>query len=104
MNSDETWKNKVYTLLGFAAKSGVMLSGTFSIKRAMKEDSLELLLFSEECSEKTIASFLYRSDIDHLILGPSERMSKTAGVKNRHVFAIKKGKLAENMIKEISRR
>lgn len=104
MNSDEAWKSKIYTLLGFAAKSGVLLSGTFAIKRAMKEDALELLLFSEECSEKTIASFLYRSDIPHIVLGSSEQMSKTTGVKNRHVFAVKKGKLAENMIKEISRR
>ncbi|HZK09544.1 MAG TPA: hypothetical protein VFD08_00615 [Clostridia bacterium] len=104
MNSDKNWENKTYTLLGFAAKSGVLVSGTFAIKRALKEDSLGLLLFSEECSNKTIASFLYHSDIDHIILGPSERMSKTTGVKNRHVFAVKKGKLAENMIKEISRR
>lgn len=104
MNSKQVWKNKVYSLLGFAARSKALVSGSFAVKRALGEDSLELLLFSEECSEKTIASFLFSRDIEHIVLGPSERMSKLTGVEDRHVFGIKKGKLAEAMIKEISRR
>ncbi len=104
MNSEELWKTKIYSFMGFAAKSGKIVSGSFATKKALGEGSLELLLFSEECSKKTIADFLFPGNVEGLVLGPSEKMSKTIGVSDRHVFGVKKGKLAEAMIKEISRR
>lgn len=104
MNSEKIWKNKVLTLMGFSARAGDLVTGSFAVDRALKEGKIELLLFSEECSKKTIASFLHKQDIEHLVLTDSETMSRLTGVKDRHVFAIKKGKLAEAIIKEISRR
>ncbi|NLY72277.1 MAG: hypothetical protein GX079_01110 [Tissierellia bacterium] len=104
MNSGEVWKTKVLSLLGFAAKSGNLVTGSFAVDRALKEGSIDLLLFSEETSKKTIASFLHQRDLPSAVLTDSATMSKLTGVSNRHVFAVKRGKLAEAMIKEISRR
>ena len=104
MNCDEALKAKLLTLMGFAKRAGILISGSFAVEKALSKDQVGLLLFSEECSEKTIQSLRHHHPVPYVVLCSSQLMSQKTGLENRHVFAIKKGMIADNMIKEIANR
>lgn len=102
MSLDEALKNKLLTLMGFAQRSGQLISGSYAVENALSKERVGLLLFSEECSPKTIQSLRHHHPVPYVVLCSSQQMSQKTGLENRHVFAVKKGQMAENMIKEIA--
>lgn len=49
--------NKIYSLLGLAARSGNVVSGEFAVEKAVKSGSAVLVIVSEDASDNTVKMF-----------------------------------------------
>ena len=55
-------RNRVFQMLGIAAKSGNVVSGEFSTEKAVKTGHAYLVIVSEEASENTNKMFVNMTD------------------------------------------
>lgn len=94
--------NKVYGLLGLAARARKVVSGTDACIQEIKKNGIKLLIVAEDASEKTKKNFQFyckNSGIPIYIFGNIEELSKTIGKSNKAIIGIKE----ENFSKEIVR-
>lgn len=96
--------NKVYGLLGISTKAGKLVSGTDLVLEEMKKNKVSLVIIASDASEKTIKNMIYyceKYNIDNLIYGTIDEISKSIGKHNKAIIAIEDANLAEAIKKEI---
>lgn len=97
---------KVISYLGFAKKSGNLLTGINTCSFAMAKGKVKLMILAEDISEnsrKKIMKEIRKYGVKHIEYGNSEELSHAVGVSGRNVFAICDKGFAEAITKEIER-
>lgn len=96
-------KSKLFGMLGLAAKAGKIVSGEFSVEKAVKERSACLVILAEDASENTKKHFgdmcSYRK-IPILFFGTKEELGSCIGKSFRANIAITDQGFAESIIKK----
>ena len=81
--------DKVYGILGIAAKAGKIISGFDSIQESAKKRQVNLIIVAKEASEKTQKEIRFICDkygIPLIIFGSIEENSHAIGKKNRAII------------------
>ena len=98
-------RNRVFQMLGIAAKSGNVVSGEFSTEKAVKTGHAYLVIVSEEASENTNKMFTNMTDfyeVPMYVFGTKEELGRCIGKEFRASLAITDENLAnavENKLK-----
>ena len=104
---------KVISYLGFAKKSGNLLTGVNTCSFAMAKGKVKLMILAEDISENSrkkimkeirkIQANIWSLTVNHIEYGNSEELSHAVGASGRNVFAICDKGFAEAITKEIER-
>ena len=84
-------KRKVISYLGFAKKSGNLVSGVNTCTFTMAKKKAKLIILAEdisEHSEKKIMKEIRKYGVDHVKYGTGEELSHAVGTTGRSVFAV----------------
>ena len=98
-------RNRVFQMLGIAAKSGNVVSGEFSTEKAVKTGHAYLVIVSEEASANTNKMFTNMTDfyeVPMYVFGTKEELGRCIGREFRASLAITDENLAnavENKLK-----
>ena len=97
-------RNRVFQMLGIAAKSGSVVSGEFSTEKAVKTGCAYLVIVSEEASANTNKMFtnmtsFYEVPLYHF--GTKEELGKCIGKEFRASLAITDENLANAVVKKL---
>ena len=98
-------RNRVFQMLGIAAKSGNVVSGEFSTEKAVKSGHAYLVIVSEEASANTNKMFSNMTDfyeVPMYVFGSKEELGRCIGKQFRASLAITDENLAnavENKLK-----
>jgi len=96
-------KDKIFTMLGFAQKSGNLVTGENTVEIYLKKGKVSLLIISEDASENTKKKFTNMCNslgIQCVIFGTREELSISIGKFNRPVLGIVNKKFSRR-IKEL---
>ena len=97
-------KNKVLALMGFAKKSGNLVSGVNTCSFNMAKGKVKLLILSEDISEngeKKTMKDVRKYGVDHIKYGTGEELSHATGAEGRSVFAVLDENFADAIRREI---
>lgn len=97
-------RDKVFTYLGFAARSRNLVSGTNTSILLMEKNKVKLLILSEELAENTVKKLLQKCNqykINYRIFGKSDELSHITGKTGNGVFAITDNHFAKIICEEI---
>ncbi len=97
-------REKIHSYLGFARKSGNLLSGQETCAQAMKKGRLKLLFMTEDLSEKTRKKLIAEAErcgVPYRVYGESDELSAAAGVRGNAVFGITDKNFSNVIIKQI---
>ena len=106
MIRSETMKNKLLSYMGFARKSGNLVSGSNTCSITMKKGKVKLLLIAEDASDNTkdkMTSEAKARGVCVMIYGDGEEMSHAVGESGRTVFGITDGNFAHVIKEEIEK-
>ena len=96
-------KSKLFGMLGLAAKVGKVVSGEFSVEKAIKERSAHLVILAEDASDNTKKHFSdmcsYRN-IPILFFGTKEELGNCIGKSFRANLALTDQGFAKSIIKK----
>lgn len=98
-------RNRVFQMLGIAAKSGSVVSGEFSTEKAVKTGHAYLVIVSEEASANTNKMFTNMTEfyeVPMYVFGTKEELGRCIGKEFRASLAITDENLAnavENKLK-----
>lgn len=84
-------QNKVFSMLGIAAKSGSVVSGEFSTEKAVKTGKAYLVIISDEASENTVKKFENMTEFYEVPIykyGSKEDLGRCIGKEFRASLAI----------------
>ena len=84
-------RNRVFQMLGIAAKSGSIVSGEFSTEKAVKSGHAYLVIISEEASENTTKMFTNMTlfyEVPIYRFGNKEELGRCIGKEFRASLAI----------------
>lgn len=84
-------KKKVISYLGFAKKSGNLVSGVNTCTFTMAKRKAKLIILAEdisENSEKKIMKEIRKYGVEHVKYGTGEELSHAVGTTGRSVFAV----------------
>lgn len=90
-------RNRVFQMLGIAAKSGNVVSGEFSTEKAVKSGHAYLVIVSEEASANTNKMFSNMTDfyeVPMYVFGTKEELGRCIGKEFRASLAITDENLA----------
>ena len=99
-------KSKIYSYLGFAKKSGNLITGMHTCSMAAKAGRVKLMIISTDTSAgsmKKAVKMARDSNIKYRIFGESEQLSKVTGNVSRNIFGITDAHFADVIIKEIDK-
>ena len=97
-------QNRVFSMLGIAAKGGNIVSGEFSTEKAVKTGTAYLVIVSEEASENTLKMFRNMTDYYEVPMyqyGTKEELGKCIGKEFRASLAITDENLAKAVEKKL---
>lgn len=97
-------QNKLHRYLGFAKKSGNLISGFQTSVFAMKKRKVKLLIISDDAAENTVNKIekeAKRYKVVYRKYGASTDLSRATGTAGRTVFAIIDQNFADVILKEI---
>ena len=84
-------RNRVFQMLGIAAKSGNVVSGEFSTEKAIKTGRAWMVIVSEEASENTKNMFANMTDfyeVPMYVFGTKDELGRCIGKEFRASLAI----------------
>lgn len=96
--------SKLMSYLGFAKKSGNLVTGTNTCSFTMKKRKVKLLLIAEDVSQNTLKKILGEaksSETPYRIYGISDDLSHAVGTSGRSVFGVTDDNFAKVIIDEI---
>ncbi|NLW24737.1 MAG: L7Ae/L30e/S12e/Gadd45 family protein [Clostridia bacterium] len=97
-------KQDFLTLLGFAQKSGKVVSGDAQVKAVMKKGQVQLLILAEDLSEKRKKYWSYfakEEGIPSLILGKKQELGLAIGLSPRSVVGITDAMMVKALLKKL---
>jgi len=98
-------KNKIFTLLGFAQKSGNLLTGENTCELYLKKKKVVLMIVSEDASENTVKKMVSHSrkyGVPLYQFGTRDELSVSIGKANRAVIGIKDNGFAKKIVELLS--
>ena len=99
-------KKKVISYLGFAKKSGNLVSGVNTCAFAMAKRKVKLMILAEdisENSEKKIMKEIRKYGVPFVKYGNSDELSHAVGTSGRSVFAVCDDNFSKVILNEINR-
>ena len=97
-------RNRVFQMLGIAAKSGNVVSGEFFTEKAVKTGHAYLVIVSEEASANTNKMFTNMTDfyeVPMYVFGTKEELGRCIGKEFRASLAITDENLANAVEKKL---
>ncbi len=97
-------REKIHSYLGFAKRSGNLISGYNSCLYSIKRGTVHLLLLTEDLSDNTKKKFLNVAESANLnlrIFGDKETMQEMTGEIGRGIYVITEENLAKAVLREI---
>ncbi len=94
-------RNKILTLLGFAQKSGNLLSGENTCELFIKKNKIKLIIISKEASDNSKNKFIGICDVKNIpviVFGSKLELSKAIGKDNRAIIGIKDQSFANRIL------
>ena len=88
MNRDA---ERIYTMLGFAQKSGKLSSGENTVEAKVKDKGAKLVIVAEDAPEHTKERFEHlaqRFNADFMIFGEKNRLGQSIGKSPRNVVLV----------------
>lgn len=95
-------QNKLLTMLGFAQKSGNLVSGENTVELYLPRKKVSLVIITEDASDNTRERFVNlaeRYHIPYIIWGDREILSHAIGKYNRAIYGITNKKFSREIIK-----
>lgn len=97
-------RTKAMSLLGFAKKSGNLVSGVNTCGFAIGKGKAKLVILTEdisEGSEKKIMKEIRKKGVPYIKYGTIDELSHIAGESGRSVFAVLDKGFAESILREL---
>lgn len=94
-------KDKILSLLGFAQKSGNLLSGENTCELFIRKNKIKLIIISEEASANSKNKFMNicdSKDIPFMVFGSKNELSSAIGKFNRAIIGIKDEKFSQRIL------
>ncbi len=85
--------NDFFTMVGFAAKAGACVYGTFAVEKGAKKGKILLVLLDEGLSEKTkknVCSMCGLYDIPFIVTAPRDKLGNSCGKQNKLIGVTQK--------------
>lgn len=101
-----TVPSNVSSLLGFAKKSGSLLSGESAVQTGLKKKNVRLVILAEDLPEKRRSSYQKWCEDDRVscrVLGTKEEWGQILGMSERGILAVIDKQMAraiDNLIDE----
>ena len=96
--------NKVYGLMGFAARSRNLVTGYNTCLKLIPSGKLKLLIIAEDVGENTREKFTQKCssyDIPMRIFGTCEELSRATGKEDKGLFGITDKGFAKGILEKI---
>jgi len=84
-------RKKIHSYLGFAKRSGNLITGYNTCSAAMKKGKVKLLILTADSSENTLKKMVKESEkykVPYRIYGESHEISQITGCEGRGIFGI----------------
>lgn len=97
-------RNKVLSYMGFAKKSGNLVSGVNTCTVYLDRKRVKLMILAEDISpgsEKKIMKQIRKAGANFVKYGTIDELSRVTGTTGRSVFGIMDENFAEAILKEI---
>ena len=97
-------RSKAISLLGFAKKSGNLVSGVNTCGFAIAKGRARLVILAEDISagsEKKIMKEIRKKGVPYIKFGTIDELSHIAGESGRSVFAVLDKGFAESILREL---
>lgn len=97
-------RNKVFSYLGFAARSRNLVTGYNTCIMMIEKRKLKLLILTEDLADNTVKKMQQKCskhDIKYRIFGKADELGRIAGKPGKGVFGITDSHFAEIICKEI---
>ncbi len=94
--------DKFYNMLGFAMKSGNIVSGEHTCEMNLPTRKISLLIIAEDASENTRERFEFlaeKNNCKYIIFDKKENLSKAIGKYNRNVYGITNKKFSREILR-----
>lgn len=94
-------KDKILSLLGFAQKSGNLISGENTCELYIKKNKIRLVIISEDASTNSKNKFIglcNSKNIPYIVFDNRDNLSYAIGKYNRAIFGIKNKDFAERIL------
>jgi len=93
-------QNKILSMMGFAQKSGNLVSGENTIELFLPKKKISLVIITEDASENTKERFVMLADryqVPYIIWGDREILSHSIGKINRAVYGVTNKKFSREI-------
>lgn len=97
-------REKVFSYLGFAAKSRNLVTGYNTCIMMIEKRKLQLLILTEDLADNTVKKMqgkCLKYNVNYRIFGESDVLSKMAGKSGKGIFGVTDRHFAEIICKEI---
>ena len=97
-------KNKVLSLMGFAKKSGNLVSGVNTCTFNLEKGKVKLMILTEDISagsEKKIMKAIRKANVNFVKYGTIDELSHATGECGRSVFGLLDDNFASSILNEI---
>ena len=94
--------NKIWGLVGLAARARKICFGADSVEQEIKKKKVMLVLIAQDSSDRTKTKFqnlCKENNVKSLIIGDIDTLSKSIGKQNKAIVGIKEENLAKQIIK-----
>ena len=94
--------NKIWGLVGLAARARKICFGADSVEQEIKKKKVRLVLIAQDSSDRTKTKFqnlCKENNVESLIIGDIDTLSKSIGKQNKAIVGIKE----ENLAKQIQK-
>jgi ribosomal protein L7Ae-like RNA K-turn-binding protein len=95
-------QNKLLTMLGFAQKSGNLVTGENTVEMYLPRKKISLVIITTDASENTRQRFISMSErfqVPYIIWGDREILSHAIGKYNRAVYGVTNKKFSREILK-----
>lgn len=99
-------RGKIFSYLGFAAKSRKLVTGYNTCIMTMEKGRLKFLILTEDLSENTMKKMMQKcskNKVSYRIFGNSDELSQITGTSGKGIFGITDSHFAKITCEEIDR-
>ncbi len=94
---------KIFGLIGLAARARKICFGADSVEQEIKKKKVYLVIIAKDSSDKTKSKFINLCEsynIEYVVIGDIDKISKTIGKVNKAIVGIKEQNLASQINKK----